>query len=221
MNYYVVVSVSGTGSGAAPGVALAPPDMLVSLGTGSTFSLVDVSNAIAGQTASNISFTASGSLNSTDVQAALQEVDAEKLPLVGGTLTGDLHLGTSVDLVFEGSANDEHETTITVTNPTTDRTITFGDETGTVLTTGATGVVSSAMIVDGTIVNADINAAAEIAVSKLAERNCSTSSFKRIAEVAALNLQATSTFLERLTLPALQHLTQQAVLLACFLQTPN
>lgn len=168
LNYYVVVDVSGTGTGSAPAVALAPPDMLVSLGTGSTFSLIDVSNAIAGQTASNISFTASGSLNSTDVQAALQEVDAEKLPLVGGTLTGDLHLGTSVDLVFEGSAADEHETTITVTNPTTDRTIVFGDETGTVLTTGATGAVSSAMIVDGTIVNADINASAEIAVSKLA-----------------------------------------------------
>ena len=168
LNYYVVVSVSGTGSGAAPGVALAPPDMLVSLGTGSTFSLVDVSNAIAGQTAANISFTAVGGISATDVQAALQEVDAEKMALTGGVLTGDVQLGTGVNIIYEGSVNDQYETTITVTNPTADRTITFGDETGTVLTTGATNAVSSAMIVDGTIVNADINASAEIAVSKLA-----------------------------------------------------
>ncbi|MGA0409370.1 MAG: hypothetical protein ACO3PR_14895, partial [Limisphaerales bacterium] len=61
----------------APAVALAPPDMLVSLGSGATFSLVDVSNAIAGQTAANISVTPAGNISATDVQAALQELDSE------------------------------------------------------------------------------------------------------------------------------------------------
>ena len=79
LNYYVVVDTSGTGSGNAPAVALAPPDMLISLGTGSTFQLIDVSNAIAGQTASNISVVAAGNISSTDVQAALQELDTEKV----------------------------------------------------------------------------------------------------------------------------------------------
>jgi hypothetical protein len=47
-------------------------------------------------------------------------------------------------------------------------TITFPATTGNVVTTGDSGTVTSTMIADGTIVNADINASAAIAVSKLA-----------------------------------------------------
>ena len=169
LNYYVVVDTSGTGSGNAPAVALAPPDMLISLGVaGTTFQLIDVSNAIAGQTAANISVVATGDIAATDVQAALQELDSEKLAVAGGTMTGNLELGDGVVIVFEGATDDGFETTLTVTDPTADRTITLPDETGTVVTTGSSGVVTSTMITDGTIVNADISASAEIAVSKLA-----------------------------------------------------
>lgn len=48
------------------------------------------------------------------------------------------------------------------------RTLTLPDTTGTVVTTGDTGTVTSTMIADGTIANADINASAAIATSKLA-----------------------------------------------------
>jgi hypothetical protein len=68
---------------------------------------------------------------------------------------------------FEGSSDDANETTLSVTNPTADRTITFPDVTGTVVTTGDTGSVTSTMITDGTIVNDDINASANISGSKL------------------------------------------------------
>ena len=169
LNHYVVVDTSGTGTGAAPAVALAPPDMLLSQGVGTEYSLIDVSNAIAGQTASNISFIASGNIVATDVQAALQEVDTEKIAKAGDTMTGALGIGTASSIVFEGSTADDYETTLTVTDPTADRTITFPDVTGNVVTTGDTGTVTSTMILDGTIVNADINASAEIAVSKLAD----------------------------------------------------
>jgi hypothetical protein len=168
LNYYVVVDTSGTGSGNAPAEALAPPDMLISLGTGSTFQLIDVSNAIAGQTAANISVVATGNISSTDVQAALQELDSEKLGAASPTFTGTVLLGQNAVLAFEGSTDDGSETTITVTDPTADRTITFPDVTGNVVTTGDTGTVTSTMILDGTIANADISASAEIAVSKLA-----------------------------------------------------
>ena len=167
-NYYVVVSVSGTGSGAAPSVALAPPDMLLSTGAGADFTLIDVSNAIAGQTAANISFTASGNIAATDVQAAIQELDSEKPGSASPTFTGTVLLGQNAVLAFEGSANDDYETTITVTNPTADRSIVIPDISGTLITSGDTGSVTSAMILDGTIANADISATAEIAVSKLA-----------------------------------------------------
>jgi hypothetical protein len=48
-----------------------------------------------------------------------------------------------------------------------DQTITLPDETGTVVTTGDNGSVTSTMILDGTIVNDDINASAAIADTKL------------------------------------------------------
>ncbi|ADD94785.1 hypothetical protein [uncultured phage MedDCM-OCT-S11-C1836] len=135
LNYYVVVSESGTGSGAAPAVQLAPPDMLISMGSGGTYSLSDVSNAIAGQIAANIAFTPFGGLNSTDVQAAIQELDTEKLRLDGGLMTGNLQLATNVSLVFEGSVDDEFETAFTIVNPTQDRSVQLPDSSGTVALT--------------------------------------------------------------------------------------
>ena len=42
----------------------------------------------------------------------------------------------SGNLVFEGSTDNEHETTLTVTDPTADRTVTIPNASGTVITTG-------------------------------------------------------------------------------------
>ena len=56
------------------------------------------------------------------------------------------------NLTFEGATNDGFETTITVTDPTADRTITFPDATGTVLMTGTTidGADTSLLFGDST-----------------------------------------------------------------------
>jgi len=88
--------------------------------------------------------------------------------VTGGTVLGNLEIGTTGTLTFEGSTADGFETTLAVVNPTADRTITLPNVTGTVITTGDTGTVTSTMIADGTIVNADVNASAAIAHSKLA-----------------------------------------------------
>ncbi len=104
--------------------------------------------------------------SSTAVKSAYDLANAA-LPKSGGTLAGELLISPSGSLVFEGSSDDSFETTLAVTNPTADRTITFPNVTGTVVTTGDTGSVTSTMIADGTIVNADINASAAIAPSKL------------------------------------------------------
>ena len=166
LRYYVVVSDSGTGSAPAPVVALAPPDMLVSSGT--AWELIDVSNGIAGQLASNITFTPSGSIASTNVQTAIQELDSEKISAAGATITGNLEIGSAGSLTWEGSTADAYETTLTVVDPTADRTITLPNVTGTVVTTGDSGTVTSTMIADGAIVNDDINASAAIVDTKLA-----------------------------------------------------
>jgi len=104
-----------------------------------------------------------------------QEVGQRALSTLGDTMTGDLTMGEDADIVFEGATDDANETRLTVADPTADRTITLPNETGTVVTTGSTGVVTSTMITDGTIVNADVNASAAIAQSKLNIANATTS----------------------------------------------
>jgi|694.fasta_scaffold15924_10 hypothetical protein len=104
--------------------------------------------------------------SSTAVKAAYDLANAA-LPKSGGTVTGNLEIGNTGSLSFEGATADAFETTIAVTDPTADRTITLPDTTGTVVTTGDTGTVTSTMIADGTIVNGDINASAAIAGTKI------------------------------------------------------
>jgi hypothetical protein len=70
-------------------------------------------------------------------------------------------------IVFEGTTANDFETTLQITDPTADRTITFPDVTGTVITNADSGTVTSTMIQNGTIVNEDISASAEIAQSKI------------------------------------------------------
>ena len=85
----------------------------------------------------------------------------------GGTVLGNLEIGTTGTLTFEGSTADGFETTLAVVNPTADRTITLPNVTGTVITTGDSGTVTSTMIANGTIVDADVNASAAIAGTKI------------------------------------------------------
>ena len=152
--YYLVVSEPGTiTSGNAPNVALSPPDIILS--NGNEWTEIDVSQTITAQVAVNVSFTPAGNLSSTNVQAALQELDTEKLALAGGTITGELLIGTAGSFAFEGSTDNAFETYLAVVDPTADRTITFPDATGNI-------------VLSGSIVNADINASAAIAFSKLA-----------------------------------------------------
>jgi hypothetical protein len=89
----------------------------------------------------------------TDVDTELDDYVLKATP----TFTGSIELGTSATLIFEGSSNDGSETTLTVVNPTADRTISLPDATGTVVTTGnltAITAITSATITSGTLGNA-------------------------------------------------------------------
>ncbi len=164
--YYFVCDKSGTGTSPAPTVTINPPDMILS--NGASWEKLDISNFIAGQVASNIGVTATGGIQNTNVQSVLEELDTEKLNLTGGTLTGNLALNQSSSIIFEGSTPDDFETTLTVIDPTADCTVSLPKVTGTLVSSGDTGTVTSTMILDGTILNADINASAAIALTKLA-----------------------------------------------------
>jgi len=75
--------------------------------------------------------------------------------LTNKTLTSPVVSGLTLSdssIVFEGAVADSYETTLTVGEPTADRTITLPDVTGTVVTTGDTGSVTNAMLA-GSIAN--------------------------------------------------------------------
>ena len=101
-----------------------------------------------------VAATLGGTLSSITVTNA---VDAAGQVQVSG---GNLYLGqkstdgmsyTQVDIIFEGATDNTNETTLTVADPSADRTITLPDATGTVITTGnLTSITTTGTITSGT-----------------------------------------------------------------------
>ena len=72
----------------------------------------------------------------TGVKWASAPADATKMPLAGGTFTGAVtYQGASPILLTGATTGNGYETTITVTDPTADRTLTIQNATGTVALT--------------------------------------------------------------------------------------
>jgi hypothetical protein len=132
-------------------------DTAIALGTNTSGNYVESLTAGTGVTLTN----ATASEGGTPTIAIGQDVASSTAPTFAG-------LNLNGNIVFEGATANEFETTLAVTDPTADRTITIPDVSGTVVTTGDTGTVTSTMITDGTIVDGDINASAGISLSKLA-----------------------------------------------------
>ena len=90
----------------------------------------------------------------------------------GVSVTGSLVASSSVEvgayIIFEGSTDNDNETTVQVTDPSADRTITIPDETGTLMTTGGTGNVTTAMLADNSVTAAKI-AAGAVGTSEIAD----------------------------------------------------
>ena len=87
--------------------------------------------------------------NSDQILFAQQEFTNDFVKRDGSqTVTGNL--------VFEGATDDNNETTLAITDPTADRTITVPDITGTLITTADTGTVSNQMIAGDAVTNAKI-----------------------------------------------------------------
>ena len=73
----------------------------------------------------------------------------------------DSYIGTVnlVNLIFEGSTADAFETTLTVVDPTVDRTITFPDATGTVTLLTATQTLTNKTLTSPIITSATLGSA--------------------------------------------------------------
>jgi hypothetical protein len=125
---YVGTVTSVTGSGAiSVANGTTTPAISVAAATTSVVGVVQLSDSTS-TTSSVLAATP------TAVKAAYDLANAA-LPKAGGTVTGQVLIGTTGSLVFEGATNDEFETTLAVADPTADRTITLPNSTGTVALT--------------------------------------------------------------------------------------
>ena len=84
----------------------------------------------------------------------LEEVSG--FPRIQSTKSDDIVIFDAIpvfnsSIIFEGSAADAHETTLTVTNPTADRTITLPNETGTIITSSSADAITESMIANDAI----------------------------------------------------------------------
>ena len=84
--------------------------------------------------------------NQTQLLRKAMEYDETKMSSTGDTMTGDLTMAQAKTIIFEGATDDGYETTLTVADPTADRTITLPNVTGTVVTTGDTATVTATML---------------------------------------------------------------------------
>lgn len=88
--------------------------------------------------------TEDGMLEYSFIKAGSQNISgrfrSDQFQLLNGT---SLYVGAGGNLTFEGSTSNAHETTIAITDPTQDNTITIPDETGTIVTKSSnTGAIA-------------------------------------------------------------------------------
>lgn len=122
--------------------------------------------------AANNAWVTVGTLSSANLGLLTSATAASTyLALTGGTVTGALEIGAAGSLVFEGATADGSETTLAVTDPTADRTITLPDATGTVALLGLAQSFSAAQrgtisaLTDGATITADFALANNFSVT--------------------------------------------------------
>ena len=83
--------------------------------------------------------------SATDIVEAVTLMNTEVTAIKAGTAVFE------TQITFEGATDDAHETILAITDPTADRTITFPDATGTVVTTTATQTLTNKTLTSPTI----------------------------------------------------------------------
>ena len=188
--------------------------------------VVSVERRTRDSSSSYTSFSGGSTIRSTDLNTAFdetrftaQEGRNKAFDLERQTFSedGNIRLLEDQSLVYEGATDDAYETTLAITDPTADRTITFPNVSGTVVTTGDTGTVAvtmmaansvdsdqyvdgsvdlihlsansvdSSKIVDGSITNADISSSAAIDASKIVSATPSVAGTISSADKAKLD----------------------------------
>ena len=130
-------------------------------GTGSTHTLgtVEISgNTIRSTDSTRININDTFRANTFETQTGLLSIDETSgFGRITSTRGDKIVVFNAIpafqdsSIIFEGATADAFETTLSVTDPTADRTITFAAESGTVITTGAADAVTEDMMANDAI----------------------------------------------------------------------
>jgi hypothetical protein len=162
-------------------------------GTTHTLGTIEISgNTIRSTDSTRININDTFRATGFETSTALLNIDeVSGFPRIQSTRPDDFLIFDAIptfnsSIIFEGSSADAFETTLTVVNPTADRTITIPNETGTMITTGSSNVITSAMIVNGTLLTADI-ADDQITEAKVAPDAIGQDELKSVVNLQILN----------------------------------
>lgn len=135
-------------SGTVLSVSVNAPLTVVSGSTTPVISIPDATTSVRGtvQLTDSTSTTSSTlAATATAVKSAYDLANAA-LPRAGGTITGEVVIGSAGTLLFEGSTDNAFEIQLTAADATSDKIVTLPDTTGTIVTTGDTGTVTNLML---------------------------------------------------------------------------
>jgi hypothetical protein len=122
-----VTTVTSSTTALTVATATTTPALTIRAATTTVDGIVQLSDSVS-TTSSVLAATPTAVKTAYDLAVAA-------LPKAGGTVTGQLLIGSAGSLVFEGSTDDAFETTLAVADPTADHTITLPNDTGTVALT--------------------------------------------------------------------------------------
>jgi len=169
------------------------PNNLTALGTTHTFGSVEISgNNIRSVDTSTLSVLDTLRVSELETGSGLLSVDENSsIPRFTSSATNKALTFDAVPLFnesieFDGSTAGTFKTTVTVTDPTADRTITLPDTTGTIITTGDSNTITSSMIAPGALSGSDL-ADDSIGEAKIADDAVGQDQLKSVVNLQILN----------------------------------
>jgi hypothetical protein len=135
-------------SGTVLSVSVNAPLTVVSGSTTPVISIPDATTSVRGTvilTDSTSTTSSTLAATATAVKSAFDLANAA-LPKAGGTITGEVVIGSAGTLLFEGSTDNTFEIQLAAADATSDKVVTLPDTTGTIITTGDTGTVTNTML---------------------------------------------------------------------------
>ena len=166
-NFSEIYTLLGTGTTLTSGISstssvvtlTAPTISGVVGGTQTSATITTLTTTTVNGTTLNAGTLALAAGSITDSSGAIS-FGNENLTTTGTLTAGNATVGTitstGATIVLEGATADAYETTLAVTDPTADRTITFPNVTGDVVTTGDSNTVTGTMITTDTVAEANM-----------------------------------------------------------------